>query len=608
MRTLDFALTTAQRSASRTPFIRLFLANRARTTTYTYTTIDTPNRILSVRQVESQFSGNLNSSEALVPISAIIQLRDHDQAVSAIDFRGFIVNIGWGLKDAAAVNRYSEAGPVIVVSQGLTSAPGELVVELHCMSLWDYVAQLWLQQLTAKNIQYAPGGSDEATVKEILHELLGGSTLGNDSSAAALLDGTVVHHNIVLAQNFSFAVQARNRASSGLNDVLLLPNPPAIGDVTYFGKVEFFDRISIDLTTPSTGTIFGAWEFWNGTTWAALSYVGDDGLPPGSALDGTNGFTIGTLKIVAFDHPATWTLLNASIAGPNSAVFPNNPLYYVRFRVISVSTPTQPKATRVLAGKYLGVALDTSVAGQGDDYKPDTERGLKLSDDLTGVANLILSSYTTLGVKVRKDGFHISNINNAQVTPDYTYNLLAGHTIFVTRQDKSLIIPNKIIYTQKMPGETPAGFEGSAQDASSVAQLGLITQIVVDPALSSDSVGNTMAQRRIDGLVRDTTQGMGTAPMNVGQEVYDLVEIVDGRSTYTWKGRLMYLGRTYQPGVYNIDLVMGRTVVAPTWSEVTKSSVGVSQYEYPTKGSEIIRLIQVIQPVYYQSLTRERSV
>ena len=126
MRTLDAALTTAQQTASRAPYLRLHLDDRGGTTV-TYTTRDGTNRIHSVEQWEEGYAG-----------ATIIRLKNDDQSLNAVDYRGYSVDVGWGivLNSTPDSTWYSNAADMKVIYQRDISYQGELLLELHCVSIW----------------------------------------------------------------------------------------------------------------------------------------------------------------------------------------------------------------------------------------------------------------------------------------------------------------------------------------------------------------------------------------------------------------------------------------------------------------------------------------
>lgn len=130
MRTLDAALTTAQQAASRAPYLRIHFDDRDGTTV-TYTTRDGTNRIVSIRQWEEGYAG-----------VTVIRLRNHDQALSAVNYQGYSVSIGWGmvLDSTPDSTWYSNVAVMKVLKQRDISYEGELVTEFYCVSIWAEIA------------------------------------------------------------------------------------------------------------------------------------------------------------------------------------------------------------------------------------------------------------------------------------------------------------------------------------------------------------------------------------------------------------------------------------------------------------------------------------
>ena len=130
----------------------------------------------------------------------------------------------------------------------------------------------------------------------------------NGGIVAAVLqdDGTVFT---------DYTLAARNRTSPGsgsANDVALLPAVPAVSDAVYFGGIDEFETILFDITTAGTTYVL-TWEYWNGSTWSALTVV-----------DGTNSFQTTGWNTVEFTAPGDWTTTSVNSLGP---------YYYVRARV-----------------------------------------------------------------------------------------------------------------------------------------------------------------------------------------------------------------------------------------------------------------------------------
>jgi hypothetical protein len=120
---------------------------------------------------------------------------------------------------------------------------------------------------------------------------------------------------------------------AGAGDWELFPATEAIGDAVIFGQPVPFASLTLSSAGGTAGIDAGSlaitWEFWNGTTWAALAGV----------TDGTTNFTIaaGAGQVVSWTQPSNW----ATVAlGANPDL-----LYYVRARVSAGSYSTNPLYT-----------------------------------------------------------------------------------------------------------------------------------------------------------------------------------------------------------------------------------------------------------------------
>lgn len=152
--------------------------------------------------------------------------------------------------------------------------------------------------------------------------------------------------------------EARDRGTA--DDVVLLPASPAVSDAAYFGGIDPFGELRINVTTAGA-TYVGAWEYWNGA-WVALT-----------TTDNTNDFQTSGVNNVTFTAPNDWATTTVNSQGP---------FYYVRFRV-TTGGGTGPSAETVTLNetvKYLsfdgsgsiatGTGLTTTVPWQEDPNNP----------------------------------------------------------------------------------------------------------------------------------------------------------------------------------------------------------------------------------------------
>jgi hypothetical protein len=114
-------------------------------------------------------------------------------------------------------------------------------------------------------------------------------------------------------------------------DVFFVPATPAVNDAWYVGSTRPFTDVFIKFSTQGAGTWTITWEYWNGSTWTALSGV----------TDNTTGFK----AVVTYPVNATWTMptnwATTTVNGVGST-------YYVRGRVSAyTSITTRPVGTQV---------------------------------------------------------------------------------------------------------------------------------------------------------------------------------------------------------------------------------------------------------------------
>ncbi len=195
-------------------------------------------------------------------------------------------------------------------------------------------------------------------------------------------------------------------------------------------------------------------------------------------------------------------------------------------------------------------------------YMPYYEAGSQ-EDALTIIRNLL--DMTESYIRLRDDGFHI--VHPVEGDPkDYEYllNLTGdGDHPFYERSFKGRIaVPNRVVYVDRYPtgdvitGGEQANFVGVAEDSFSVGRLGNLDFIVADTILS-DSEARDRAELILRQIQSEGLTATLTVPMNIGQELYDTVRVVDYRVPMALTGFVGSIRRFVSPGVYRMALTLG---------------------------------------------------
>ena len=165
----------------------------------------------------------------------------------------------------------------------------------------------------------------------------------------------------------SFTVETRNANSPDTDDMTLLPSNPSANDAYYFGAAETFGKLKIDVSTVvSSGTLL-AWEYWNGSSWQAVSN-GLITLPDGTTKGILAAYIDLGEAIYSWDIPGDWAKNSVNSIGP---------LYYFRIRVV---TP---------AGLYVSTPLGRFVQLDTTRYLPFVQNNVITSSGGSTIASWI---------------------------------------------------------------------------------------------------------------------------------------------------------------------------------------------------------------------------
>lgn len=170
-----------------------------------------------------------------------------------------------------------------------------------------------------------------------------------------------------------FTDETTDANDDGVGDVALSSASRQVNDAFYIGDATLFGETQISVSTVTTdGAV--TWEYWDGSSWSALSDV----------VDGTNSFlTAGAGLSVTFTIPSDWATQTVNSQGP---------FFYVRARVTTIGTGVAALATQIWIGP--GDAPDANGRSTLDVDEP--VRGLHAWRRNTGSSLLGLGTPTKL--------------------------------------------------------------------------------------------------------------------------------------------------------------------------------------------------------------------
>lgn len=135
-----------------------------------------------------------------------------------------------------------------------------------------------------------------------------------------------------------FTDETTDANDPGAGDVTAYTASRQVGDAFYVGEADRFTEVQFNTSQVTTDGAL-TWEYWNGSTWAALAGV----------VDGTNSFLVSGVQSLTFDMPSDWETTTVNSQGP---------FFYVRGRVTTIGTGVSVLLTQVWVGP--GAAPDAN--------------------------------------------------------------------------------------------------------------------------------------------------------------------------------------------------------------------------------------------------------
>jgi hypothetical protein len=221
-----------------------------------------------------------------------------------------------GSTEAMTIGNHTQDGEEYVGS--------ELQVEYTGQAGGNFVQGQMVFDQTAKGVGVIVGDHDDgATGDVILRVVRGTFTAGNvlsDTTAATLTLAACLGDD-----SGAFTDETADAISAAGADVAVPQN--STGDALYVGADDVFGILNIDIATAATGSPTVAWEYWNGSSWTAVT-----GL-----TDNTTAFSAGTgFLTVEFDVPSNWVARTVGAGTTGTQI--RGPHYYVRARTTATAT------------------------------------------------------------------------------------------------------------------------------------------------------------------------------------------------------------------------------------------------------------------------------
>lgn len=191
-----------------------------------------------------------------------------------------------------------------------------------------------------------------------------------------------------------------------------------------------------------------------------------------------------------------------------------------------------------------------------------------------------LLNWTGEKMIVKDDGkVHFINPTTTGSTYDDEYELATSgvHTFFNKELRNRFVNPNKEVV--KSHESHQPQYSGSDTSATSYALFPQTHTIRL--RLASDTEGANIASAIIERYELDADTGSVLVPMNVGQEVFDFINVTDSRQGDSRKGNVRYIRRDVeipQRGgrlKWDMEVRFGKTLLQPiTLSPLTRLGVG----------------------------------
>jgi len=302
--------------------------------------------------------------------------------------------------------------------------------------------------------------------------------------------------------------------------------------------------------------------------------VGD--FPLGTLVEGQTSGAKGRISSVASDRTYVTVTQTTGTFVVEEVQDANNSAYKITVATVtdqSIGTPLDNYEGDTTIAAIITAVLD----GTGVAYTQDSTDGIiSVYQPIYGVDEATynptilqilqdMMKLTKCGIRIENDGnLHVFDLSSVPSPVDYTYTLGGTHTVWKDKSVLNMIVPNRIFAFSYDP-VTGERFRGHAEDETMYG-LFPVTEFYPCHGVSDDDCDN-IAEYVMHRVVWDKQRGGALVPMNIGQELFDYVTIVDSRTSMDMDGYVGGIIRTWTPGTYTMELEIGsmnRSTSIPT--------------------------------------------
>ncbi len=191
-----------------------------------------------------------------------------------------------------------------------------------------------------------------------------------------------------------------------------------------------------------------------------------------------------------------------------------------------------------------------------------------------------LLSYTGCKMRIGNDGvIHILDPNTAGAYDyEYVFNVRGDHTFFNKATRLRFVNPNEEVVSS-MPDQGVFWVSATSTTSYALSPKTHTTQ----GRFTSNLQCSNIASAKIEQNELDAERGFATVPMNVGQELWDRVQITDSRLGDTRNGNIQYLQRNIKIPTGNEGLTFNMVL---SFGKVSVTSLGANAL-YAGTGDEV---------------------